>query len=109
MPPVATVGGQETGERTMSLVLDAARVAAAINVLLLAGLIGIWLRTYREIRAPMTLGSIVFATFLLAENLVALYFYFNAPAMPTLAVQVMMLLQILETFGISVLTYFTWK
>ncbi|MDS0259597.1 hypothetical protein NDI56_09350 [Haloarcula sp. S1CR25-12] len=93
----------------MSLVLDAARIAAAINILLLAGLIAIWVRTYREIRAPLTLGTIVFATFLLAENVVALYFYFNAPAMPALAVEVMMVLQILETFGIAALSYVTWK
>jgi hypothetical protein len=93
----------------MSLVLDAARVAAALNILLLLGLIAVWVRTYREIRAPLTLGSIVFATFLLAENLVALVFYFNAPAMPTLAVQVMMVLQILETLGFGVLAYVTWQ
>lgn len=93
----------------MSLVLDAARVAAALNVVMLLGLITIWARTYREIRAPLTLGSIVFAGFLLAENAVALYFYFNAPAMPTLAVQVMMVLQILETVGIAVLAYVTWQ
>jgi hypothetical protein len=71
--------------------------------------IGVWLRTYREIRAPMTLGSIVFAAFLLAENAVALYFYFTAPAMPALAVQFMMILQILETVGIAVLAYVTWQ
>ena len=93
----------------MSLVLDAARVAAALNVVMLLGLIAIWGRTYREIRAPLTLGSMVFATFLLAENAVALYFYFNAPAMPTLAVQVMMVLQILETVGIATLAYVTWQ
>ena len=93
----------------MSLVLDAARVAAGLNVLMLLVLIGVWLGTYREIRAPMTLGSIVFATLLLAENAVALYFYFNAPAMPTLAVQFMMVLQVLETVGIGVLTSVTWK
>lgn len=93
----------------MSLVLDAARVAAAVNVVLLLGLIGIWVRTYREIRAPLTLGSIVFASFLLAENAVALYFYFTAPAMPTLAVQFMMLLQVLETGGIAVFAYVTWQ
>jgi len=94
----------------MSLVLDVARIAAAINILLLGGLIAIWVRTYREIRAPMTLGSIVFATFLLAENAVALYFYFNAPAgMPPLAVNVMAVLQILEAVGIAALSYVTWK
>jgi len=93
----------------MSLVLNGARIAAAVNILLLGVLISIWVQTYREIRAPLTLGSIVFASFLLAENAVALYFYFTAPAMPAIAVQVMMLLQMLETIGIGVLTYFTWK
>lgn len=43
------------------------------------------------------------------ENAVVLLFYFNAPAMPTFAVQVMMILQILETAGISVLAYVTWQ
>lgn len=93
----------------MSLILNGARIAAAINILLLGVLITIWVQTYREIRAPLTLGSIVFASFLLAENAVALYFYFTAPAMPAIAVQVMMVLQMLETLGIGVLTYFTWK
>jgi hypothetical protein len=93
----------------MSLILDAARVAAAFNVLLLVAITSVWIRTYREIRAPMTLGSIVFGVFLLAENAVALYFYFNAPAMPAIAVQVMMLLQILEAIGIGALAYVTWQ
>jgi hypothetical protein len=93
----------------VSLVLDAARVAAAVNVLLLLGLLAVWGRTYREVRAPLTLGSMVFAAFLLAENAVALYFYLNAPAMPPLAVQFMMVLQVLETVGIAVLAYVTWQ
>jgi hypothetical protein len=89
--------------------LDAARVAAGVNVLLLVVLIGIWGRNYMEIRAPLTLGSIVFGSLLLAENVVALYFYFTAPAMPTVAVEFMMLLQVLETAGIGALAYFTWQ
>ena len=93
----------------MSLMLDAARVAAAVNVVLLVGLLTIWVRTYREVRAPLTLGSMVFAGLLLAENLVALYFYLTAPAMPVVAVQVMMILQVLETVAIAVLTYVTWQ
>lgn len=93
----------------MSLMLNTARVAAAVNVVLLLGLVGIWVRNYRQIRAPFTLGSIVFGAFLLIENAVALYFYFNAPAMPTLAVQFMMILQILETVGIGALAYVTWQ
>jgi hypothetical protein len=93
----------------MSLVLDAARVAAAVNVVLLLVVVGIWARTYREIRAPLTLGSIVFGVFLLAENAAALYFYFNAPPMPAPAVRFMMYLQILETVGIAALAYVTWQ
>jgi hypothetical protein len=93
----------------VTLLLDAARVAAAVNVVLLSVLIGLWGRLYREIKSTFTLGSIVFAAFLLAENAVALWFYFNAPAMPGIAVEVMMLLQILETLGIAVLLYITWQ
>jgi hypothetical protein len=93
----------------VSLLLDTARIAAGLNVLLLLGLIGIWTRTYREIRAPLTLGSIVFASLLLAENAVALYFYVNAPEMPSLAVRFMMVLQVLETGAIAVLAYVTWQ
>ena len=88
--------------------LDAARVAAGVNIVLLITLLVLWGRTYREVRAPLTLGSMVFAALLLAENAVALWFYLPAPAMPGIAVQVMMLLQILETAGIGVLVYVTW-
>ena len=93
----------------MSLMLDAARVAAGINVVLLVGLLWIWGRNYLEIRAPLTLGSILFGTLLLAENLVALYFYLTAPAMPTVAVEFMMVLQVLETAAIGAFAYFTWQ
>ncbi|MFB6252102.1 MAG: hypothetical protein ABEI27_10540 [Halobellus sp.] len=93
----------------MSLMLDAARIAAGINIVLLLVVLRVWIGTYREIRAPFTLASMIFATFLLAENVVALYFYFTAPSMPLVAVRVMMLLQILETGGIGALTYVTWQ
>lgn len=89
--------------------LDAARVAAAVNIVLLLGIIGVWARSYREIRAPFTAVSIVFAAFLLVENAVALYFYLTAPAMPALAVQFMMVLQVLETGGIAALGYLVWQ
>jgi hypothetical protein len=93
----------------VSLLLDAARVAAGTNILLLLVLLGIWGRTYREVRAPLTLGSMVFAGFLLAENAVAVWFYSTAPALPGIAVEVMMTLQLLETVGIAALTYVTWQ
>lgn len=99
----------------LETLLDAARVAAALNIVLLSTLIFLWGRLYREIRSRFTLGSIVFAAFLLAENAVALWYYLSAPtATPALlsvplAVEVMMALQILETFGIATLLYITWQ
>ena len=94
----------------MSLTLDAARVAAAANVVFLLALIGIWVRNYREIRSPMTLGSAVFATLLLAENALAFYYYTLASIpLSAPAVRAMMYLQILEAVGVAVLTYVTWR
>ncbi|RAW45253.1 hypothetical protein DQW50_09800 [Halorubrum sp. 48-1-W] len=91
----------------MTLVLDVARVAAAVNVLLLVVLVGIWGRNYLEIRSKHTLGSVVFALFLLAENALALFYYLDPPAMSPPAVRAMMYLQILEFVGIAFLVYVT--
>lgn len=94
----------------MSLTLDAARIAAAVNVLLLLVLAGIWARTLREIRTKQTLGSLLFALFLLGENGLAVYYYnFASIPLSAPAVRAMMYLQILETAGIAVLAYVVWE
>ena len=59
----------------MSATLNAARVAAALNVALLAALVGLLARNYRVIRSKQTLGTAVFAALLLAENSLAFYYY----------------------------------
>lgn len=63
----------------MALWLDAARVAAAANVVLLVALGSVWLRTYRQYGARHTLGLLVFAAFLLVENVLWLYLYVLHP------------------------------
>jgi hypothetical protein len=93
----------------MSLILDVARIAAGVNVLLLLVLSYVWGRNYRQIRSQHTLGALVFALFLLGENVLALYYYLYGPAMPPPAIQAMMYLQVLETVGIAALTYVTWR
>lgn len=94
----------------MSVTLDAARIAAALNVGLLTVLIVIWGRNLRTIRSKQTVGSLVFALFLLGENLLATYYYnFAAIPLSAPAVRAMMYLQILETVGIAVLVYVTWE
>lgn len=59
----------------MSRWLDVARIAAGVNVVLLLGLGSVWLRNYRRHRASHTLGLLVFAGFLLVENLLWIGFY----------------------------------
>ncbi|ACV12966.1 conserved hypothetical protein [Halorhabdus utahensis DSM 12940] len=94
----------------MTLVLDVARLAAVTNIILLSALIAVWGQLYREIRSTFTLGSIVFAVFLLAENVLALWYYFNpTPGLPPFAVEIMMVLQVLEALAIATLLYITWQ
>lgn len=94
----------------MSLILDAARVAAALNVGLLVVLAGIWVRNLRVIRSRYTLGSLVFTAFLLAESVLAVYYYnFAAISLSAPAVRAMMYLQLLETAGIAALVYVFWE
>ncbi|EMA61691.1 hypothetical protein C470_06618 [Halorubrum distributum JCM 13561] len=101
---VATAGIATLGGATLGV----ARVAAGLNILLLLVLVGIWGRNYLEIRSKHTLGSAVFALFLLAENALALFYYLNPPQMSTPALRAMMYLQILEFVGIAFLVYVTW-
>ncbi|MFB6146377.1 MAG: hypothetical protein ABEJ08_01660 [Halobacteriaceae archaeon] len=63
----------------MAIWLDAARVAAGANVVLLAALGSVWLRNYRRHGAAHTLGLLVVGAFLVVENLLWLYFYLVHP------------------------------
>lgn len=94
----------------MSATLNAARVAAGLNVVLLVALAAMWVRNYRMIRSKRTLGSIVFALLLLAENSLAFYYYnFADIALSVPAVRAMMYLQILEAAAIVVLVAVFWE
>lgn len=99
----------------MAIWLDVARVAAGVNVLLLLGLGSVWLRNYRQHGAQHTLGLLVFATFLLVENVLWLYLYILHPAFTGwftatgTDVQVgVTLLCGLELVGLLVLARITW-
>lgn len=63
----------------MTVWLDAARVAAGLNLLLLLVLGSVWIRNYRRHGARHTLGLLVFAGFLAVENALWLYFYVLHP------------------------------
>jgi hypothetical protein len=99
----------------MSIWIDLARVATGLNLVLLAALASVWVRNYRRIRSKHTLGMVVFAALLLAENGFALYFYQVDPLLsvwfstqvPDPAWQAMLLFHALETLAIGFLAWVT--
>ena len=99
----------------MSFWFDVARVAAGVNILLLAVLLSVWGRNYLDLRSKHSLGLMVFAILLLLENAVALYIYLLDPtlstwfssAVPDIAWQGMMSLHVLETVGVGFLVWIT--
>ena len=99
----------------MSLLIDAARVAVALNALLLAVLLAIWGRNYLKLRTKHTVGLLVFATLLFLENAFALYFYSIDPTLsfwfntqvPDVAWRAMLLFHVLELLAIAAITWTT--
>lgn len=99
----------------MTLWVDIARVAIALNVVALTAVLVVWGRNYLRIRSKHTLGLALFGVFLLAENLLALYFYNFHPVLqvwvtevPRIAQIAMTALRVLEFAGVTVLAWTTW-
>lgn len=99
----------------MTLWVDVARVTIVANLVLLVGLGYVWGRNYWQFRSKHTLGLLLFAVFLLAENGLALYFYFLHPVLqvwvssiPDVAQIAMTSLRVLEFAGLVVLSWATW-
>lgn len=100
----------------MSTLLLVARVAAVANVALLLVLASIWGRNYRRHRAQHTLGLLIFAGFLLFQNLLWIYVYgFDATfvdwfELSTRSVRLSMTgLCGLQTIALIALSYITWQ
>ncbi|ADJ17085.1 hypothetical protein C497_00690 [Halalkalicoccus jeotgali B3] len=93
-----------------------ARVSVTLNALLLLALGALWARNYWQFRSKHTLGLFVFSLLLLAENVLALYYYMADPtlatwfatAVPAIAWRAMMLLHVLETVALVFLTWVSW-
>jgi hypothetical protein len=82
---------------------------SVLTVVVLLVLASTWLRSYRQFQTPLALGLLAFCLVLLAENLVALYFYFftmerlfvDDPAIGTLVV----VMRALQFVAVAVFTY----
>lgn len=100
----------------MTLWLTIGRLATGVNLVLLLGLGAIWLRNYRRHGATHTLALLVFAVFLLVENLVWLYLYVFSTGYvawygaTTTQIQMAVTgLCVLESLALIVLSAITWR
>ena len=59
----------------MALLMDLAVLASYVNIVLLATLLYIFVKTFRKTRAIFTVGLIVFSVLFLIQNGVAIYSY----------------------------------
>jgi hypothetical protein len=89
-----------------------ASAMAAVNVLLLGTLTVVWIRNYRTFGSSMIAGLVAFGLVMLAENAVALYFFFSMQMLysgDAGVQQVVMVLRVLQTVALVFLTYVTMK
>lgn len=101
----------------MGLLIWVAEAATATCIVLLAALVAVWARNYRQFRSKHTMGLLVFAVFLLVENAIGLYFYvwhpffsvwFRDPTMvPTAAMRGLMFLDLVELLAVLFLAWVT--
>lgn len=100
----------------MGLWLEVTRLAAAFNVVVLAGLGLVWFRNYRQFHSKHTLGLLVFSLLMLAENAIALYLFTVDPmlspwfesSVPELPQIAMMALRLITSGALVFLAWVTW-
>jgi len=81
---------------------------AALNVVLLLILTGVWTRNYRTFGSDMTLGLIVFGAVLTVENLTAIYYFFSQSSLYAEMEPVGTAVLVLRTLQFVALTFLTW-
>jgi hypothetical protein len=96
----------------MGIMIQAASALAGVNIVFLAVLSGVWLRNYRTFRTPLVLGLVAFSVAMLAENALALYFFFTMQSFysgdPHVQ-QAVLVLRGLQLVALGFLTYVTLR
>ena len=97
---------------TMGTLITAAVVVAGLNTLLLLPLVGVWVRNYNTFGTGLVGGLVLFALAMLAENLVAIYYFFSMASFysgdPGVQ-QAVLVLRGLQFVAIAALAYTTLK
>jgi len=96
----------------MTPTLTIASVLSALNIALLAALLTVWWRNYREFGTPLTLGLVAFAVVLAVENVVAIGFFFSSEmlyAADASAQTAVLAMRALQFVALVFLTYVTMR
>jgi hypothetical protein len=79
---------------------------AAVDAALSAGLLALYAKSYRRVKAPFTMGLVMFAGLFLVQNALAVYSYLSMMTFFPDAVQPYMLgVMALEALALSVMLY----
>jgi len=62
---------------SLNVIMQAAALFSMVNIFLLLALIGIYLNSYRKVRAQFTAGLLFFAAMFLVQNLITLYSFLS--------------------------------
>lgn len=81
---------------------------AAVNVLLLAALTVVWVRNYRTFRTPLVAGLLAFSVVLLAENALAIYYFFSMKMLYSGDPSVQSAVATLKGLQLVALGFLTW-
>jgi hypothetical protein len=82
----------------------------ALSSLLLIALLTIYAKNLRKVKSKFTIGLVLFALLLLAQNLASLYFYFTMMGyyVPQVTLHVF-ILTLLQVIAFSILLKISWE
>jgi len=89
----------------------AANVAlAAVNMLVVAGVLYVYAKNFGALRSKLALGLIAFSSILVIQNVAAMFMYWHLAQAYTAAVAIpILVITTLETTGLLFLFWATWR
>jgi len=96
----------------MGMLIMATVVLAGLNTLLLLPLVGVWIRNYNTFGTGLVGGLVLFAVAMLAENAMAIYFFFSMASFyggGAGVQEAVLVLRTLQFVAIAALSYTTLK
>jgi len=88
--------------------IEIASALAVVNIILLGLLTGVWVRNYRTFGTSLVAGLIAFGVVMLAENVVALYFFFSMKMLYSGDPTVQRAVLVLRGLQVVALAFLTW-